>query len=69
MKTLGNSKTYFFMENESGDISFACRYNVNGEGDQYGGKVMLNLPQGLLVAVKQFVEKNVIPEIKRQEKI
>lgn len=69
MKTLGNSKTYFFMENEDGDISFAARYNTMDEGKQSGGKVILDVPPGLLVAVKQFIDNKVIPEIKKQESI
>jgi len=70
MKTLGASKTYYFMENEHGDITFATNYNVlDSGGGMSGGKIFVNLPPGILVAIRNFVDKDVIPEIKIKEKI
>ncbi|KKN56940.1 hypothetical protein LCGC14_0567320 [marine sediment metagenome] len=68
MKTISESKTLYFMTDESGNLTFACRYNTMDGGIQGDGKVELVLPPGILTAVKQFLNLEVIPEINNKEK-
>lgn len=69
MKSVSNSKTYFFMEDESGNLTFVARYNITEGGKMSDGKFEMTLPPGIMTTIKQFINKDVIPQINIQEKI
>ena len=57
------------MADESGNLTFAARYNITEGGKMSDGKLIMNLPPGILTAISQFIQNDVIPKINEQEKI
>jgi len=69
MNTLGNSKTIIVDINESGDYSFYLRFNINTTGGTKDGRYEGDIPPGLLVALKNFIDGTVVPSVKTINKL
>ena len=68
MKTISNSKTYFVMEDESGNLTFDAVYNITEGGKMTDGRVSLIPSPKALREIKEFIENEVKPQIQIKEK-
>ncbi len=64
------SKTYFFMENDSGQITFAARYNiVDDKGKMVGHRIDLPVPPIVLTRLLSFADGEIKDAIETKHKI